>query len=477
MNMTATEPHASLFCGTFSNSAYVWSIIKVEFDLMWETKNKANQIFNPTKKDDLPGCFANKLYVVTDPADDKYRVTVKADIEPAAIRTDCRCAVFDGGTKVAGSDTSFDATGEVDLEFADPSSAKAKTDFVVRVGHDSNGNGALDSSEHLDFVVVDSGGDDIGDPIIRGINQAEYDEAEDSVDGMIDTGFWQYPAGIVVPHATKCMARIFRDGSASGVPSSKQPDSQSSVTLDAFQNATPSSSCFSEWLTHNSGAPFSDAGVASIVEYYWNSDRSLAELLAYAQPINPFDQWADQPNLENFYATTVASDAVAYFQANPAEVTVWLPQNSPFYLLPSKEDIDQQLGYEEPSEAWVPTQTVNVFREPALGYYDDAKASMHRGRLNQIKRQFLMMKYTDGGQLKCKLLSIRCVGELADLYDWSSEDTGAFGRASDCATLQIGYGNGTYGRTQGRIFRVRVEIDEAFSNTFADPDYPPVLIP
>ncbi|MDD2230335.1 MAG: hypothetical protein PHY48_13095 [Candidatus Cloacimonetes bacterium] len=93
--------------------------VKVELSLMWEMTNKANQVFNFTKKDDLPGCFSNKLYVVTDSSDNKYHVMVKANIEPSVLQSDFRCAVYKNDSKVSGSDKPFNSDGEVQLEFFD----------------------------------------------------------------------------------------------------------------------------------------------------------------------------------------------------------------------------------------------------------------------------------------------------------------------------------------------------------------------
>jgi hypothetical protein len=383
---------------------------------------------------------------------------------------------------VSGSEKAFDASGVVDLEFLDPSTGAARTDFVVKVGYDSSGNAQLDASEFAILGVLDGTGTDIGEPTIRGINEARYSDDSDRVDDMIDTGIMDDVLGVLVPHATKCMVRIFRDGIDTFVPTNMQATGIDLVTLDAFQDATTSSSCFSEWLSHNSGASFNNTGVTSTLkEFYWDASTSLAELLGWAAPITPL--FGPFTNLRNFYDTTVGPAAVAYFQANPDESFVWLPSDTTFYTNPATELIDQDPARKEPSGTWVPTETVNVWRDPFASYADDAKASMGRGRLIRIKRQFRFFRQTDpfSGIASAACTHIRCVGELQDLYDWNSEDIGADGNAAACATLQIGSGNGTFGggRNKGLIYRVKVDIDEVIPlgmdpTRFPDQPIPPV---
>ncbi|MDD2230333.1 MAG: hypothetical protein PHY48_13085 [Candidatus Cloacimonetes bacterium] len=161
----------------------------------------------------------------------------------------------------------------------------------------------------------------------------------------------------------------------------------------------------------------------------------------------------------DFYVNTVFPDAVAYFQINSGENMVWLPSTTDYYTEPSKEEIDQISSHEEKSATWVPTQTVNIWID--ANCFDDANGSMGRGRLTRIKRQFRCFKFEDmSGDTKIVCDAIRSVGQLQDLYDWSSEDDGGFGRSSSCATMQIGYRNSSVGRNKGLIYRVKVDFDE-----------------
>jgi hypothetical protein len=56
-------------------------------------------------------------------------------------------------------------------------------------------------------------------------------------------------------------------------------------------------------------------------------------------------------------------------------------------------------------------------------------------------------------------VTARTVGSVGDLYDFNfnASDMNEIG-----ATLQLGYGKGTYGRTPGIIYRWEINWDETF---------------
>jgi hypothetical protein len=176
------------------------TVIKVDLDLMWETANKANQIFNPTKKDDksvggyqeadssddtLYGVHREKLYVVSSDQNE-YAVSLDLDIQPVSLRSQFVVVAYKNGTKVNGSDTPVPAQddAQIDMTFTDPSSAAATTDFAVKAGLDANGNGTLDSGEMtFDLEVYKHPGDN--QPryaTVFGINDAKYDWHHDEID-------------------------------------------------------------------------------------------------------------------------------------------------------------------------------------------------------------------------------------------------------------------------------------------------------
>jgi hypothetical protein len=291
-------------------------VISATFIKMWETNNKANQIFNPARKDDPTygnpdpdsngdtyGVPRNYVYMVPPGDTDIYYATIKADIQPAGLRTRFYAAGYVGGEIILGSGKiPFDANGECGLNFRHPGASPGVEDFTIRVGFDWNNSGGLDGGDLLLPCVVKNTTTDevIGDPMVRGSSVNRYASAKGSIDAIID-GDWTSPGwatSLVLPHA-KRLLQIFRDGNAVGVPADKQPTSSTNVSFNAFAG------CFAEWLTHNSGASFDDGGNATLTEYTWNKDTSLADLVATA------------PQVENvltaFYNSTVSPIVTNYF--------------------------------------------------------------------------------------------------------------------------------------------------------------------
>lgn len=431
-------------------------MIGMRWGRLWETKNKANQLVNRTPKDDpwggdgyggygtvQNGAPLNLLFLVPDPQDSKYRATIEIGV-PASFTTGFRAAAYLGNDKVAGSDYAFDAQGRCELEFEHPASAGDIADFVIRTGRDSNGNGQLDTGETDPYTIKDQAKKPLGEPTIRGTKGSKYDAAKGTIDGIISGSITSVGTGIFLPHAKRFL-QIFRDGNSndSSFPEDKKPTSSSTVSFDAFNGY------LAEWLTHNSGAPFNDAGIAAITEYTWNLNTSAADLIASSLQI--------RDSLRSFYGLTVSNLAESHFASLPVGSSAYFPSSTGFFDVPhTHESLD-----------WVPKTTV-TFASAAPALLNDLNGMIGRGRLLSHKARFLVEKQLvvenggpDGPVVYEKLVVTQVVsqGTVIDLYDFNHM-TG--GPGQDAATLQIGYGKGSYvgDRNRGKIYRDRIEFDK-----------------
>ncbi len=57
----------------------------VSFKALWETNNKANRIYDPTPMDEHPQIPKYILYIVEDPADGKYHITLEVELSGSDI--------------------------------------------------------------------------------------------------------------------------------------------------------------------------------------------------------------------------------------------------------------------------------------------------------------------------------------------------------------------------------------------------------
>jgi hypothetical protein len=109
--------------------------------------------------------------------------------------------------------------------------------------------------------------------------------------------------------------------------------------------------------------------------------------------------------------------------------------------------------------------------ETPFSLLDDANGTVGRARLKSIGYQFTVKKINEGGNI-ARMVGVRVVGTMEDLYDFNM-DTAGEGAAA--AALQIGHGNGGYGaaRQRGVIFRTQIEFDKDFTPNFNGfPDAP-----
>ncbi len=429
-------------------------ILSVDFVQMWETENKANQIFNPTRKDDPTysnpnpdtngdtyGVPRNYIYMVPNTAGSTYNVTIKANIQPTDLRTRFYAAGYLGNQIVSGSGRiPFDANGECELNFLHPGSSPGVEDFTIKVGFDQNNNGELDSGDLFFPCVVKNTTTDevIGDPMVKGSSGNRYTSAKESVDDIVD-GDWTSPGwatSLVLPHA-KRLLQIFRDGNASGVPTDKQPTSSSCVNFNAFAGL------FAEWLTHNSGASFDDDGDATLTEYFWNENTSLADLVATAPKV--------EDEATTFYNQSVYQIAANYFEGLPVGTTSYFPSSVSWYdVTHTSESPEWVTPYTETFDTWLPN------------LIDDVNGTIGRGRLLFHKARYKVEKQETLFGSTLVVTEVRSWGEVSDLYDFNHDVGGA---AQNAAILQIGYGNGSYGatRNRGKIFRDRIEFNKLYT--------------
>jgi len=429
------------------------TILSVDFVQMWETENKANQIFNPTRKDDPVdddqdpdangdsyGVPRNYIYMVPNPVGDTYNVTIKADIQPADLRTRFYAAGYVGSTIVSGSGRiPFDANGECELNFLHPGSSSGVEDFTIKVGFDQNDNGELDSGDlFMPCVVKNTTTDEvIGDPMVKGSSATRYTSAKSVIDNRVTVWGTEAP---VLEHA-RALLKIFRDGNAAGVPTEKQPTDSDTSSFNAFTGY------FAEWLTHNSGAPFDDSGNATLTEYYWGEFTSLADLVATAPQI--------EDPISAFYNATVYSVVTNYFAGLPVGSTATFPSANP-------ED-GYSVTHVSESPAWVAPGTPTIELNSWLwDKVDDVNGTVGRGRLLSHKVRYKVEKQETLFGSELVVTEIRSWGEVSDLYDFNHDVGGA---AQDAAILQIGYGNGSYGspRNRGMIFRDRIEFNKPYT--------------
>ena len=507
--------------GTTAYDEVVINILSVDFVQMWETENKANQIFNPTKKDDksadgyqeadssddtLYGIHREKLYVVSSDQNE-YAVSLDLDIQPVSLRSQFVVAAYKNGTKVNGSDTPVPAQddAQIDMTFTDPSSAAATTDFAVKAGLDANGNGTLDSGEMtFDLEVYKHPGDN--QPryaTVFGINDAKYDWHHDEIAYYLNPTLGGIPVDPGEPDYIAIYARsflyMFMDGDDDAIRGDMKPTTIGQSQMDAFQQATANSSCFSEWLTHNSGAAFSDQGVANIPQRDWDDESRVAQFFALRTPLAletitiPLgggyieSQTATGASLEQFYDNQVKAAAEALLQNEPVGSSVTMPQGGGFYHFPNQNC--NLFSSESPS--WVPAATIRVGEGDAyggkwgafLGQYVggtdsfdeyDAAGTIGRGRILDPRCQITVKKVQKGiwpvTWIEYEVISVNLVCELEDLYDFNYEDSEL---ASHAAAHQVGYGNGNNGRNQGFIYRDKILIDHTYNDPFDQLYIPP----
>ncbi len=268
-------------------------LIGVSLKKLWETQNQTNQILDPTLKDDPSGVsqidekdgeatygiYRHKLYLVSD-EQNTYRVSVDLEVQPSELRDRFLCAAYQNGQKVNQSDTALPAsvTRPAEMVFVDPSSELAVTDFEIKVGFDANQNRRLEEEEAKALEVYTPQGGQPRSAIVKGINNAKYEEHRVTIDKKINiTPDWlEFPA----PNARVFLKIFYKCGLDDLVDSPYLPSFSIDQTLEAFTNNVG----FSEWLTHNAGLEFDEQGKATLKQYIWDRDTQVAQFFAERTP-------------------------------------------------------------------------------------------------------------------------------------------------------------------------------------------------
>ncbi len=448
ITVTVILKGTNLSDGTLPSSVIV-GLIPLKLTRMWETKNKANQIFNSTKKDDpvatpspapdsassVHGVNTNNLYITEDPSDSKYGISIDATLDE--VRRKIIVGAYSGSTKQPGSDKFFLASGPLELR------VDSSTDFTIRLGYDSNSNSVLDTTEEVTLSMPASfDGISLGEPTVKIIDPTTYSVMQAAAAIIIAS------AG-TIPHASEFL-RLFQNGTTAGMPADKRPTSFEAFDFDAFNGE------LSEWLTHNSGAVFSDTGIATIPFYHWDSTTTASEMTGLSHTI--------KTAVQNHFKSTILPEVVTHFASLPFNSAANFPLGG----------VTEVYHDHESTPAWV-TKTTVSFDDPILPNLggDDAFGVIGRGRIPSHLARYTVKKIQyeeyvgdrlDGSPIFIEStgyeVEARTVGRVEDLYDFNF-NAGTINKIG--AALQIGYGKGDYGRSSGQIYRWDINWDETFN--------------
>ncbi len=415
-----------------------------------------------------------------------YGITLELNLKPTELSGRFVAATFKDGSKVQGSDTPItsDSGMKAQMTFIDPSSSATTTDFLLKVGLDANMNGVIDDDEQSSPLKV------YNHPTTKkplyatvfGISKAKVAEHQNKIESCTT-----YLKKMLVPYAASFVATFYYG--ELNVVSGLEPTTDGSISINAFQQATAKNSCYSEWLTHNSGAGFGESDTASIPHRIWSETTQAATFFAQRTPfavkttLTSPAGYQELPTgtgtaLKSFYESNVKVKAENLLKNKPIGTSVTLPQNGTSYLPPSL--------FKSLSPSWVPASTVKIgtdavedgiagFALAGLSQYllgtDDLKnldvaTAIGRGRVISPGYRFIVTKERSGllgNQVKYSVTQILFSCAVEDLYDFNYE---AQGLNSDGAGCQLGNRTGSNGKKQGRIYRSRIEINTSYDNPF-----------
>ena len=484
-------------------------VIDVRLASLFETANEANRIFNPTRKDDTTGnqdaetevvnagtpleeryaAPRNFLYTVGDPVTGNFNVSARFDATCADGCTNYYCAFYPrgGGPKIPGTETNVDFTAS-SVSFSLPAPSLA-TNVVweLRGGLDLNGNATLDSDEAAPFAIYTNSANVVKYACLKGITKEQYSCLLTNVQGKVYY-FGDNPPYAIARNARSLLALFYANGNEGLLHWSMRPTSSTNFVLRAFSN---DGGCFSEWLTHNSGALFGADGCAQIVQYRWTSESLLSQFLFkrtpfalkdrirdYTTGIYTESQTATGLRLRNYYENHIRDDAEAFLQNAPDGTECYFPTNG--YVETS--ELLQNGVFVSISSNWVSGVTVSVGKSDGYGGWGavaseylggtdafkeyDALGTIGKGRLLNPRYRFRVKKNEHLlGATTYDVVSVAFSCELRDLYDFNYED----GTLPACAAaLQIGFGaGGTPTRNDhGKIFTHVIEMQGEYSYPF-----------
>ena len=483
-------------------------VMDVRLARMFETANEANRIFNPTRKDDTTGnanaetevvnagtpfeeryaAPRNYLYTVGDPVTGNFNVSARFDATGAEGCTNYYCAFYQpGGQKVPGTETNVDLSAQA-TAFSLPAPALiTNVVWELRGGLDTNGNATLDNDEATPFAIYTNSANVVKYACIKGITREQYETMLTNVHGKVYYGY-DNPPSVIAYNARSLLALFYANGNDGLLHWSMRPTSISNVVINAFSNDCD---CFSEWLTHNCGAPFGSNGYAQIIQYTWNQNSRLSQFLLDRTPFALKDVITDINTgtsseiptqtglrLKKYYDERIKSEAESFLQTAPDGTECDFPTNG--YCEAS--ELLQYGVFVNLSSNWVPGITVSVGESDGYGGWGaaitefvggtdafreyDAFGTIGKGRLLNPRYKFRVKKNDHWlGSATYDVVSIAFSCELRDLYDFNYEDGDT---PASAAALQIGFGAGgtPVRNTHGRIFTHVIEMQGAYSMPF-----------
>jgi len=474
-------------------------VIDVRLVRLFETANETNRIFNPTRKDDTTGnpdaeteivnagtlleeryaAPRNYLYTVGDPVTGNFNVSAQFDATGAEGCTNYYCAFYQpDGQKAPGTETNIDLTAE-SVAFSLPAPALV-TNVVweLRGGLDVNHNTTLDSDEATPFAIYTNSANVVKHACLKGITKEQYEDSSDYIDNRVD--LWLYgddtPPAIIFTRARTLLKIFYMCTGDRGLAPELAPNIvNSNAVIHAFAN---DGSCFSEWITHNSGAEYDPNGSATVCDYTWDEGSDMSEFIASQWPFAPKVptvgiinvNWTPTQTgqiLHQFYTNVVESQVISHMSDMEIGTVLTFPTNGGWYTQASSTNFFSSL-----SPSWVPGITVDVGINPGSpttallsdffatsGAADNYEAhiTIGRGRILNPRYRFEVQKQNGDTGITFVVTNMIFGCTVMDLYDFNYEDGGA---ATHAAAVQLGFGNGTIqDRSEhGKIFTHKMYI-------------------
>ena len=438
--------------------------VEVSLQLLWETRNKANQIFNPTPKDDDTGNLAvlekegdcsyaaprNNLYVVANPSNDTFDITAHLNVTPSSLADKVVCKAFSATSSINGSDTELNGENKAVMEIPSPTTAETVS-YSIRAGIEMDGESGISHDETVGLEVYRSTNDVPRYAVLRGISSAQYQWHYNKAHGLVHFLGQEKPID-PAPHSRSFLALFMYKGQSDRI----KPDYSYSSSQQIPINAKAHGSGFTEWLTHNSGAEFEESDIAIITEFTWNDDTEVAQFMAQRTPFAPktylpayqsgslppptlsFDPvYALTPTggkLLDFYNAAIRSTAEDILSSATNGASLTFPLGGGWYEMPCS---NAPSLFTSESSAWVTpsTQCVGVddhhggysalyeqYTSGTTAFYDyDAFGTVGRGRIINPRYQFTVTKkeYVWPLPTEYKVTSINFACDIQDLYDFN----------------------------------------------------------
>ena len=477
--------------------------MEVSLQLLWETRNKTNQILNPTPKDDDTGNLAvlekegdcsyaaprNNLYVVANPSNDTFDITAHLTVTPSRLADKVVCKAFSATGPINGSDTELNGEYKAVMEIPSPTTAETVS-YSIRAGIEMDGESGLSHDETIGLEVYRTTNDVPRYAVLRGISNAKYQWHEDELNEKLHVLGQNIPS-FPCANARSFLALFMSNGDYQTVASSFRPTSSGVVTLSAFETGVG----FSEWLTHNSGADFTEGGIAYIQEFEWEDYSEVAQFFAQRIPLAPKTRIAIDGGHTFYVATETGSQLLDFYNAelrqtaegllanaSPGE-SLTLPATNDWYELPlaSAPNLFKSLSPTN-TPTWVTPSTQVIGQDDGHGGYGalftslitngsnfeeyDAFGTVGRGRIINPRFRFTISKvghiWPIPDEIKVTAIHFSCI--IEDLYDFNYEDSDLTKHA---AALQIGrFKDCPPSRRKGSVFRHKIHINTVYLSPF-----------